>query len=101
MFFLRSAVTLEPGGDNMLFLKILRRAGEMCEPAYFVQKTTALTALALMIYALLCFLSAEELNADTYATLLLAMELFRTASGVLLIGIIAAVCIEEIHSHSA
>lgn len=85
----------------MLFRKILRRAGEMCEPAYLVQIITALTALVLMIFALICFLSAEGLNADTYGTLLLAWELFRTSSGILLIGIIAAVCIEEIHSHSA
>lgn len=85
----------------MLFRKILRRAGEMCEPAYLVQKITALTALALLIYALICFLSAEEWSADTYPTLLLAWELLRTSSGILLIGIIAAVCIEEIHSYSA
>ena len=101
MFFLHAPVTLEPGGDGMLFRKILRRAGEMCDPAYLVQEITALTALTLMIYALICFLSAEELNADTYAAFLLAWELFRTSSSVLLIGIIAAVCIEEVHSHSA
>jgi hypothetical protein len=83
----------------MLLRKILRRAGEMCEPAYLVQEITALTALALMIYALICFLSAEEWNADTYHTLLLARELFRTSSGILFVGIIAAVCIEEIHSN--
>ena len=85
----------------MLFRKILRRAGEMCKPAYLVQEITALTALVLMICALICFLSAEELNADTYGTLLLAWELFRTSAGILLIGIVAAVCIEEIHSHTS
>ena len=82
----------------MLFLKILRRAGQMCEPAYLVQKITALVALVMLLYALVCFISAEEWNKDTYSTLHLAWELFRTSAGILLIGIIAAVCIEDIHS---
>ena len=84
----------------MLLRKILRRAGEMCDQAYLVQEITALTALVLMICALICFLSAEEWNADTYPTLLLARELFQNSSGILFIGIIAAVCIEEIHTNS-
>lgn len=85
----------------MLFRKILRRAGQMCEPAYLVQKVTALTALFLLLYALVCFFSAEEWNADTYAAIRLGWELFRTSAGILLIGIIAAVCIEDLHSDGA
>ena len=85
----------------MLVLRIIRRAGQMCEPAYCVQRFSALTALVLLLYALICFLSAEEWNADTYQTLLLAWELFRTSASVLLIGIIASVCIEEIHCKSS
>ena len=81
----------------MLFQKILRRAGEMSEPAYFVQKTAALTALALLISSLLCFIAAEEWNANTYSNLKLAWELFRTSASIQLIGVIAAVCIEGIH----
>lgn len=82
----------------MLLRKILRRAGDMCEPAYQVQKITALISLALLIYALICLFSAQEWNADTYSNLLLASELIRTSAGILLIGIIAAVCIEDVHS---
>ena len=85
----------------MLFRNILRRAGKMCDPAYLVQEITALTALILLIGSMICFLSSEEWNADTYPIFLLARELFRTSSAVLLIGIIAAVCIEEIHSQSS
>ena len=82
----------------MLFLRILRRAGKMCEPAYRVQTISALTALALLFGALCCFISAEEPSGDTYRTLLLAWALFRTSASVLLIGIIGAVCIEDIYS---
>ncbi len=82
----------------MLFIRILRRAGGMCQPAYLVQTITALTALVLLLYALICFISAEEWNADTYSTLLLAWELLRTSAGILLIGVIAAVCIEDLHA---
>lgn len=77
--------------------KILDRAGHMCDLAYFVQKLTGLTAMMLLIGSLLCFLSVEEVNEDTYSRLLMARELFRTASGILLTGVIAAVCIEDIH----
>ena len=82
----------------MLLSRILRRAGQMCEPAYLIQKISALTALALLLYALICFLSVEEWNAVTYDTICLARELVRTSAGILLIGVIAAVCIEDIHS---
>ena len=80
----------------MLIRKILRRAGRMCEPAYLVQKLTALTALAMLLYAFVCFLRVREWNADTYTTLLLGWELFRNSAGILLVGVIAAVCIEDI-----
>ena len=82
----------------MLLIRILRRAGQMCEPAYLIQRVSALTALAMLLCALVCFLSVEEWNAVTYDTICLGRELVRTSAGILLIGIIAAVCIEDIHS---
>ena len=59
---------------------------------------TALTALVMLICAVICLISAEEWNASTYR-ILLAWELLRTSASVLLIGIIGAVCIEDIHTN--
>ena len=99
MFFPLLSVTLGSEGDHMLIRRILQRAGDMCEPAYLVQKMTALTALVMLICAVICLISAEEWNASTYRILLLAWELLRTSASVLLIGIIGAVCIEDIHTN--
>lgn len=84
----------------MLIRKILDRAGKMCEPAYLVQKLTALTALFLLLLSLVFHLSVGELTVDTYPAYRLAQELFRLPAGILLIGIIAAVCIEDIQLNS-
>ncbi len=84
----------------MLIRKILDRAGKMCEPAYLVQKLTAITALVLLMLSLVFHLSVGELTVDTYPTYRLAQELFRMPAGILLIGILAAVCIEDIQGNA-
>lgn len=85
----------------MLIVRILARAGKMCDPAYAVQALTAMAALVLLLFSLFCHLSVGELTADTYPTYRLACELFRLPAGILLVGIIGAVCIEDIRGESA
>lgn len=80
----------------MLIRKILDRAGRMCDPAYFVQRLTARVALVFLLLSLLLRLTLGEFSADTYAAYRLADELFRLPAGILLVGVIAAVCIEDI-----
>ena len=75
--------------------KILRRAGKMCAKAYTVQKLSLIWACILLTGALLLFEGALPLSPLTYAAHRLALELMRTASAVLLIGVVGAVCIEE------
>ena len=76
--------------------KILARAGRMCDLAYRVQKLTALTALILLLASLFLRFQSPELTVDTYPTYRLAQELFRMPAGILLAGIIASVCIEDV-----
>ena len=80
----------------MLILKILERAGRMCDLAFSVQKLTARVALAFLLLSLLLRLSLGDFSADTYAAYRLAEELSRLPAGILLTGVIAAVCIEDI-----
>ena len=75
---------------------ILNRAGRMCDHAYWVQSLTAIAALALLLASLMIDLYAGELTADTYPLHRLSRELFRLPAGILLVGVIGAVCIEEI-----
>ena len=80
--------------------KILIRAGNMCEHAYLVQALTAVAALALLLFSLIVTLISGGLTADTYSLYRLSQELFRMPAGILLIGIIASVCIEEIEGNT-
>ena len=75
--------------------KILRRAGRMCPAAYRVQKLSLIWACILLLGALLTLEQGLPMSPATYAAHRLALELMRTASAVLLIGVIGAVCIEE------
>lgn len=80
--------------------RILTRAGKMCDHAYFVQALTALSALAMLILSLCLRIHAGEFTADTYPLYCLSWELFRLPAGILLIGTIGAVCIEDIEGNS-
>lgn len=80
--------------------RILTRAGRMCDRAYLVQAFTALLALAMLILSLLLNILTGELTADTYPLYCLSRELFRLPAGILLIGIIGAVCIEDIEGNA-
>lgn len=80
--------------------KILIRAGSMCDRAYLVQAATALLALALLLISLILHCAAGELTADTYRLYCLSKELLRMPAGILLIGIIGAVCIEDIEGNA-
>ena len=75
---------------------ILNRAGRMCDLAYRVQKLTAVTALILLLASLILRIHTPELTVDTYPTYRLAQELLRMPAGILLAGVIASVCIEDI-----
>ena len=75
--------------------KILRRAKRMCPAAYRIQKLSLIWACILLLGALLLLEGALPPEPRTYAAHQLAMELMRTASAVLLIGVVGAVCIEE------
>ena len=79
----------------MLIRNILRRANCMCPAAYRIQKLSLIWACILLLGALLLLVGALPLSTVTYAAHRLAIELLRTASAILLIGVIGAVCIEE------
>lgn len=79
----------------MLIRKILHRAGQMCPAAFRIQKLSLIWACILLTGALLLLEGALPLTPDTYASHRLGMELIRTASAILLIGVIGAVCVEE------
>lgn len=79
----------------MLIRKILRRAKQMCPAALRIQKLSLIWACILLTGALLLLEGALPLAPATYGVHRLAVELIRTASAVLLIGVIGAVCIEE------
>ena len=81
--------------------KILNRAGGMCDLAYRVQKLTAISALILLLASLFLRFLVPELTVDTYPTYRLAQELFRMPAGILLAGIIAAVCIEDVRGNAS
>ena len=75
--------------------RILRRAKQMCPAAYRIQKLSLIWACILLLGALYLLEGALPLGPYTYAAYRLASELMQTASAVLLIGVIGAVCIEE------
>ena len=79
----------------MLIRNILRRAGRMCAAAYRIQKLSLIWACILLLGALLLLEEALPFSNATYAAYRLALELMRTASAILLIGVIGAVCVEE------
>ena len=79
----------------MLIGKILQRAAAMCREAYRIQKLSLIWACILLTGALLLLEGALPLSPDTYAAKLMASKLMETASAVLFIGVIGAVCIEE------
>ncbi len=79
----------------MLIRRILQRAGRMCPAAFRIQKLSLIWACILLTGALLLLERAAPLTPATYAAHKLGFELIRTASAVLLIGVIGAVCIEE------
>ena len=79
----------------MLIGKILRRAGSMCPAAYRIQKLSLIWACILLFGALILLEGALPLSPVTYAAYRLAVELVRTSSAILLVGVIGAVCIEE------
>ncbi len=75
--------------------KILRRAGSMCPAAYRIQKLSLIWSCILLTGALLLLEGVLPLTTATYAAYRLAVELMRTASAILLVGVVGAVCIEE------
>lgn len=79
----------------MLIRRILRRASRMCPAAFRIQKLSLIWACILLTGALLLLERASPLTPATYAAQTLSLELIRTASAVLLIGVIGAVCVEE------
>ena len=75
--------------------RMLQRAAHMCPAAYFVQKLSLIWACILLLGALILMEGALPLSPLTYHAHRLGAELVRSASAVLLIGVIGAVCIEE------
>ncbi len=79
----------------MLIRRILHRASRMCPTAFRIQKLSLIWACILLTGALLLLEGAVPLTPATYAAQKLGVELVRTASAVLLVGVIGAVCVEE------
>ena len=79
----------------MLIERILRRAAAMCPEAYRIQKLSLIWACILLTGALLLLEGALPLSADTYAMVQQSRKLTETASAILLVGVVGAVCIEE------
>lgn len=92
-----SLLTFEWEGCSMLIRKILRRARQMCPAAYRIQKLSLIWACTLLTGALLLLESALPLTTATYGSARMAVELIRTSSAVLLVGVIGAVFVEERH----
>ena len=67
----------------------------MCPAAYRIQKLSLIWSCILLFGAVVLLEGALPLSPATYAAHRLAMELLRTSSAILLIGVIGAVCIEE------
>ncbi len=79
----------------MQIRRILRRAGSMCPAAYRIQKLSLIWACILLTGALLLLEGALPLSLATYDAYHLAVELLRTSSAILLVGVVGAVCVEE------
>ena len=79
----------------MLIRRILHRASRMSPSAFRIQKLSLIWACILLTGALLLLEGAVPLTPATYAAQKLGVELVRTASAVLLVGVIGAVCVEE------
>ena len=75
--------------------KLLRRAAAMGPAAYRIQKLSVVWACILLTGALLLLERAQPLTMDTYGLYRTAVLILDTASSVLLIGVVGAVCIEE------
>lgn len=79
----------------MLLRKILRRAAQMCPPAYRVQRLSVITACIQLFAALVLLLSANTFSVDTYRSFRLVYALLENSSAILLVGVLGAVCIED------
>ncbi len=79
----------------MSIRRMLRRAAHMCPAAYLVQKLSLIWACILLLGALILLEGALPLSPLTYHAHRLGVELLRSSSAILLIGVIGAVCIEE------
>ncbi len=99
VFFLeirvRFLLLLFQGGVTMTIRDLLRRALGMCPAAYRIHKLSLAWTSILLTGALLLMETALPLSPATYGAYRMAMELIQTASSILLIGVLGAVCIEE------
>lgn len=78
-----------------VFKRILSRALHMCDMAYIVFKYSVVLSCLMLAGSLLTLIAAGAPVIQDFNLYNTAMELLRLPSGVLLIGIIASVCIED------
>ena len=77
--------------------KILRRAAQMCQPAAVIMKISYIISVVLILFSMIMMLNAGEFSDSTYRQYAIAYQLFTLPQGVLLVGEIAAVVIEELY----
>ena len=76
--------------------KIWHRARKMCKPAYITLKVSVILSCLSFAAALVFTIISGGLTVETYNFYYIARELANLPFGILLIGIIASVCLEDI-----
>lgn len=76
--------------------KILTRASKMCSLSYYILKFSVLFSCLLLTGSLILYIFSGGLSVITYSTYYTAEEMLRMPFVVLLIGVIASACIEDI-----
>ena len=89
------SVTMDTVMSMKVFKRIISRALHMCDTAYIVFKYSVVLSCALLAGSLLTLIAAGAPVIQDFNLYNTAVELLRLPSGVLLIGIIASVCIED------
>jgi hypothetical protein len=79
-----------------VFRNIFKRALNMCDLSYSIMKYALLFSCLMLAGSLSLFLFAGGFSVFTYGTYYCAEELLRLPFIVLLIGIIASVCVEDL-----
>ncbi|NMA37968.1 MAG: hypothetical protein GX942_06635 [Papillibacter sp.] len=80
----------------MVLKKIINRARKMCTAAYIVMKISVIMSCLSFTAALILCLVSGGLTVDSYSLYYMARELANLPFVILLLGIIASVCLEDV-----